>query len=139
MNSEFHIEKNSLYGGEKGKIDSSEYYRGLDLENIFARALIDNAFTFKKVSGLAFTNVRDALKNEERIELIKGEDPNQSPKKFETSVLVEAYKQHSQELRATELSRPLTQKLNDVDTLLDLIGEAKIDEPNFLLKIWKNF
>lgn len=45
---------------------------------------------------MTYSNVKDALKNEERLELIKGEDPNTSPRKFETSLIVEAYKIRSQ-------------------------------------------
>lgn len=139
LKNDFHIEKNSIYGEEKNKVDSSEYYKGIDLENVFSRALIDNAFNFSNLSGLTFSNVKDALKNEERLELLRGEDPNASPRKFETAVIVEAYKLRSHQLRNNNLNRSQTQKLNDIDTLLDLIGEVKIEEPTFLLKIWKNY
>lgn len=54
MRKEFHIEKNSLYGGDKNTIDSREHYKGLDLENIFSRVLIDNAFNFSQFAGLTF-------------------------------------------------------------------------------------
>jgi len=50
---------------------------------------------FSKPSGLHFQNVKDAIKNEERLELIKGEDPNNSPRKFETAIIVETFKQKS--------------------------------------------
>ena len=85
-----------MYGGEKTKVDSKEHYKGLDLENVFSRALIENALNFSKASGLHFQTVKEAIKNEERIELIKGEDPNNSARKFETAIIVETFKQKSQ-------------------------------------------
>ena len=81
-----------MYGGDKTKIDSSEHYKGIDLENIFSRALINSALNFSKFNGLSYSSVKDALKNEERLELLRGEDPNTSPRKFETALLVESYK-----------------------------------------------
>ncbi|EAR89958.2 hypothetical protein TTHERM_00561490 (macronuclear) [Tetrahymena thermophila SB210] len=139
LNAEFHIEKNSLYGNDKNAVDSRDFYKGIDLENVFPRALIDNSFDFTKLSGLPFQNVKEALRNEEKIELLRGEDPNNSPRKFETALIVEVFKLKSQQLRAASLTRAQQQKLNDIDTLLDLIGEIKVEEPTFLLKIWKNF
>ncbi|KAL4437728.1 hypothetical protein ABPG74_012403 [Tetrahymena malaccensis] len=139
LNSEFHIEKNSLYGNDKNAVDSKEYYKGIDLENVFPRALIDNSFNFTKLSGLPFQNVKEALRNEEKLELLRGEDASTSPRKFETALIVEVFKLKSQQLRTASLTRAQQQKLNDIDTLLDLIGEIKVEEPTFLLKIWKNF
>lgn len=101
LKNDFHIERNSLYGNDaKSKIpDAREHYAGLDLENVFARALIDNAFNFRKFSGMKFTNIKDAIKNEEKLELIRGEESGASPKKFETALIVEVFKQKSTKLR----------------------------------------
>lgn len=76
-------------------MDSREHYANLDLEDIFSRGLIDNAFNFRKIAGLQFVTIKDALKHEEKIDLIQGDEPSQSPRKFETALVIEAFKQRS--------------------------------------------
>ncbi|EGR26955.1 hypothetical protein IMG5_204060 [Ichthyophthirius multifiliis] len=139
LQQEFNIDQISSLYDNKDKADQQEYFKGLDLENIFPRVLLDTAFQFDKIQHLEYQNVEQALKAEEKIDLIKGDDPNQSPRKFETSLIVEVFKERSTQLRQQVISRPNQIKLNDIDTLLDLIGEIRVQESEFLLRIWNNF
>ncbi|KAM3136106.1 hypothetical protein pb186bvf_011728 [Paramecium bursaria] len=120
------------------KIASNSIFNGVDLDNLFPKDLIEqsnpylNFKTLKDIENDYQAQKKLFSKAKEDQNII--DDPDQQ--RFNTLVIGQIYKQNLQNLNVPE---EYQQMKNETLKLVDVVSETKIDEPLFLLQLWKYY